>query len=127
MGIDVEIPPALAQMPVLAAHDGRRDRLEHRACGVVPPRPGIAKPELRQDVQRGRLRTAIIGRDPAQDVVFAGLGVIDEDIKITPRREGIAQGVDQLELGVGAVRGAGFPRTAGDKGIRPGGTCRASA
>jgi hypothetical protein len=54
-------------------------------------------------VQRGRKRAAIIGRDPAEDVVFAGLGVIDEDIKITPRGEGVAQGVDQLELGLGAV------------------------
>ena len=40
---------------------GRRmaRRPRARAFGVIPPRPGVAKPDLRQDMQRGRLRTAI--------------------------------------------------------------------
>ena len=59
-------------------------------------------------MQRGRHRTAIIGRDPAEDVVFAGLGVIDEDVEITPGCEGIAEGVDQLEFAIGAAPQAVF-------------------
>ena len=114
-------------MPVLASYNGRLDGLEHRALGMVPPRPGVAKPELRQDMQRGRLRTSIIGRDPAEDVVFAGLGVIDEDIKITPRGERVAQGVDQLELGVRAAPETVFLVKQCDRDIPPAGTCRASA
>ena len=108
--LDVEIPPALAQVPVLAAYNGRPDGLEHGTFGMVAPRPGVAKPDLRQDVQRGRLGTAIIGGDPAEHVVLAALGVIDEDVEITPRGERLSQGVDQLELGGPDGRGDGFPR-----------------
>ena len=97
------------------------------AFGVETPRPGIAKPELRQDMQRGRIGTSIIGRDPAEYIVLAGLGVIDENIEITPRGEGTAEGVDQLELAVRAAAKAVFLDKVGDKDTRPADTCRASA
>ena len=60
-------------------------------------------------MQRGRLRPSIIGRDPAEIVVLAALGVIDEDVKITSRGKRGTQGVDQLELGLRTASLTVFP------------------
>ena len=107
--LDVEVPPGARPGADGGLVPRRPDGLEHRALGVVTPRPRVAKPDLRQDMQRGRLGTAIIGRDPAEYVVLTGLGVVDEDVKITPGGERAAQGVDQLELAVRAAAEPVFP------------------
>ena len=65
----------------------RRERL---------PRPGIAKPELRQKVEHGRFRAAIVDRHPEQGVVGRGLGIFHEDVEIAIRVEDA--GVEKLEF-----------------------------
>src|SRR6516164_6106654 len=80
-----------------------RDRIilacnELRSHRIGFPRPGVAGPELRQYVQRGRFGRAIIDRHPLQDVVDIGFCVFDLDIEIAVFRK--HTGVDQLEFGV---------------------------
>ena len=58
------------------------DLLQHRPVGCALPRPLIAKPERRQDVQLGRLRAAIVNRDLNQDVFGRLLGVFDEHVEV---------------------------------------------
>ena len=62
-------------------------RLEPAALVAAAPTPRIAEPERGQQVQRGRLRAAIRGGDPDQDVVRPGLGILDEARRSSgPRR-----------------------------------------
>ena len=60
------------------------------------PRPRVPEPELRQEVQLGCLRTAILDRDLDQDVVGRGLGVFDEYVPIAVAVEYAR--IDQLEF-----------------------------
>ena len=46
------------------------------------PRPDVAKPKLRQDVDLGRVRPPIRNRDPHQDVDRRGLRIFDEHVEI---------------------------------------------
>ena len=73
-----------------------RDKLRPHRIGF--PRPGIARPELRQHVQHCRFARPVVDRQLDQDVVNIGLGVFDLDIEIAII--GKDAGVDQLELGV---------------------------
>ena len=62
--------------------DGRPDR-EPRAPGARIPRPGVAEPECRQQVQRRRFGPAIGQGDANQDVIGRVLHVFGEDVEIT--------------------------------------------
>ena len=46
------------------------------------PRPGVAKPECRQQVQRGGFGAPIGRRDANQDVIGPGLGILGENVPI---------------------------------------------
>ncbi len=61
------------------------------------PRPDVARPQMRQDVQRRRVGPAIVDDDAHQDVVGVGLGVVDRDVEIALLVE--QAGVDQLIFG----------------------------
>ena len=98
----VEIPPASAEVGVLGAHGRPRHDAQRGPCRGVAPRPGVAVPQVRQHVQRGRRRAPVDGRDPAQEVLRSGLGILDEHIEVAALLEGLAQRVDQLELARGA-------------------------
>ena len=58
------------------------------------PGPGVAEPERRQQVQRRRLRPAVVRGYPDQHVVFRRLRVVDEDIEVAVLVE--HAGVQQL-------------------------------
>src|SRR5262249_34296061 len=47
-----------------------------------PPGPGVAKPQMWQDMDWGRLRTTIAHFDAYADVFRARLGILDKDVKI---------------------------------------------
>ena len=49
---------------------------------VVSPRPGIAEPERREQMDRGRFRTAVMNGDLDQNVFGIGLGVFDKHIEV---------------------------------------------
>ena len=66
--------------------------------GCRPQRPGIAEPERRQQIERRRLRAAIPGRDPHQNVFRRGLRVFHEHIEIAVPIEDAR--IDQLEFRV---------------------------
>ena len=64
-------------------HTGRPDDgADHRLLlRLRPPRPGVAEPERRQHVQRGRVGAAVHGRDPDGDLLGRCLGVFNEDVE----------------------------------------------
>src|SRR6266851_4131869 len=70
------------------------DRLRLRPSS---PRPDIAKPELREDMQRCRFRAAVAGLDADANVFRVDLGILDDDIEIAVFVEHTR--VEQLELG----------------------------
>ena len=72
------------------------DALQARPVGDVAPRPLIAEPQRRQDVQFRCLRTTIVDGDLNQDVFGRVLGVFDEHVEIPILVEDA--GVEQLIL-----------------------------
>src|SRR5262249_61675548 len=46
------------------------------------PGPGVAKPQVRQDMDWGRLRTTIAHFDAYTDDFRAGLGILDKNVQI---------------------------------------------
>ena len=56
--------------------------LERRPVAAGKPRPQIAKPERRQDVQLGRIGAAIVNRDLNENVLGRFLGILDEDVEV---------------------------------------------
>ena len=62
------------------------------------PRPGVAIPQLRQYVNRRRLRPAIGHRDPAEEVLRGCLGVFHCDVEIPMRKPLFAQRIKQFVL-----------------------------
>src|SRR5437016_2748553 len=86
VGIAGAEQPALAILPVLqfdasgAGKAGGPSR--DRAAEIFSPRPGIAKPELWQDMERGGFRAAIERGDANQDVFHVRFGIFDKDIEI---------------------------------------------
>ena len=76
------------------ARDGLQGRL-----GLGPaPRPRVAEPQGRQQVDRRVLRTPVAHRDPRQQVRRPGLGVVDLHVEVPAPVE--HAGVQQLVLGV---------------------------
>ncbi len=60
------------------------------------PRPGVAKPERREQLEPGGFRPAVVDGDPDQDVVRTFFGVLEEDVEVPVVVEDA--GVDQLVL-----------------------------
>ena len=69
-----------------------------RARRIASPRPGIAEPKRREQVERCLLRAAIVHADLDQEVFWAGLRVLDEHIEVAILIEDT--GVEQLVLEV---------------------------
>ena len=86
--------------------------------GARRPRPGVAEPQCGQQVQRRLLRTGVAGPDPHQQVVRAGLGVVDADLPVPVVVEDA--GVDELVLRVvtSARRVRGREVVVGELGLR---------
>src|SRR5580704_13590468 len=59
-----------------------RKLLQGRLGCPRPPRPGIAKPQGRQDMQRCWLRTAINHADLDEEVLRSLLGIFHENIEV---------------------------------------------
>ncbi len=102
-GTLIQVPPAIPEVPVGRADHARAFPPKHWTFRGVPPRPGVAIPGVRQDVEFGGLGTSVRGGDRAEDVFLVGLGILDHDVEITPLGQGVADGVDQLELGLGTA------------------------
>jgi hypothetical protein len=101
--LDAQPPPAERRVLGL-------DRLPSRLRRVLPgararcpdvPRPRVAEPQRRQQAERSRLGAPIGHRDADQDVVAAGLRVLDGDVEVAVLVED--PGVEQLVLGLSAV------------------------
>ena len=81
----VDGEPVVAHPPVRREHGppvpAVRVQADRGLLRVVTPRPGVAVPERRQQVERRRLRPAVRGGDPDDDVLRSGLGVFDDDVE----------------------------------------------
>ena len=95
------VEKALAQLRVPRGDD-RTARVvqgfQLRARRAVVHAPGVAEPQVRQQVQRRRLRSAIDRAHPDEDVLGIDLGELDEDIEVAVLVED--PGVEQLVLHV---------------------------
>ena len=88
--------------------DGRvAGRLQHRLGRAGVPRPGVAEPRGRQDVQGFGVRAGVLHRHVHQHVAGAVLGVadLDDPVPVTVERAGVEQLVLGLEPVAGGVRG----------------------
>ncbi len=83
--------PVRAQNPVpeLGMRSARRgdsclavDRLQCRLRDVAAPRPRVAEPQRRQEVQRRRVGTAIMGRDQHHDVISGRLRILHDHVEV---------------------------------------------
>ena len=114
----VDGEPVVAHPPVRREHGppvpAVRVQADRGLLRVVTPRPGVAVPERRQQVERRRLRAAVRGGDPDDDVLRSGLGVFDDDVEEPVLVEDPRVG--QLVLG----RVATAARVLGDAGPRTG-------
>ena len=72
-----------------------------KSLPLPPPRPRVAVPESRQQMQRCILPPAIRYRDPDADIIRRRLRVFHEHVEVTALVE--ASRIDQLELGVAPV------------------------
>ena len=85
---------------------GRREQLVDAALPLVPaPRPGVAEPQLRQQVQRGGLGAVVGGRDDDADVLRPGLGVGDLHVEeaVLVEHAGVGELVLPLEPAAAGV------------------------
>src|SRR6187431_2715243 len=95
--IALTIQAKFAQLRVRELHRARALRAQARPRGVLVPAPGVAKTNLRQELQAPGLGATIDGADPDQGVVRSGLGVLDEHVEVAALVE--HPRVQQLELG----------------------------
>ncbi len=87
---------------------GRPARGADRGVG---PGPGVAEPEVGEDVQGGGGRAAVLGGDGHQDVGGGALGVLDGDVEVAILVEGAEVG--ELDLLLGRAGGARVPEELG--------------
>jgi hypothetical protein len=92
----VAVNPVTAQLLVVRLHGPVRRGRQDRPVGPVLPRPGVAEPDLRQQVEGGGVRAAVVGRDLQEQVVRPGLGVLDKDVEVATIVEDA--GVEQFVL-----------------------------
>ena len=88
--------PVVSQLGVARLHGVGRDRRDLRSRLTGLPGPGVAEPQRRHEVEGRRLRAAVGRGDPDQDVLGAGLGVLDEDVEVARPLEDA--GVGEFEL-----------------------------
>ena len=91
----LEVDDMLAELGVVN-QDVLAELLQGGFFPLVEPAPGVAKPELRQNMDLGRIGAAIAHRHLHQDVVGRRFGIFDIDVEIAVGVEDA--GVDDLEL-----------------------------
>ena len=115
--------PAHAERVVVGLDDGGALPGAQRGTrSAQVPGPRIAEPERRQQIERGGVRTSVGGGDADQDVVHAGLGVLDQDVPVAVLIEHAR--VEQLVLRRSAGRAAGSPPRDPRTERPPADTCR---
>ena len=82
-----------------------RTFMDLRPGRIPAPAPGISKPEGGQEMQSGRIRSAVGGVDPDQNVLRAGLGIFDFNIEeaIFGEHAGVLQFVFAFHFGTATV------------------------
>ena len=129
LGCAAHVEPALPERLVLDL-DGRelpggRAIAQPRAGRDVTPRPRVAVPKRRQQVQHGRFGTAVDRRDADQHVLVSRLGVLDEHVEVAVGGE--HAGIEQLELRLIAAAATILLDERGVRDTRPADTCRGTS
>ena len=78
----VAVELVAAQIAVLGGQGIGRSAANFGPVLVVAQRPGIAKPELRQHLQRRGFGAAVVDGELNEQVLRAGLGVFDEHVEV---------------------------------------------
>lgn len=94
---------ALAELLVVGLASKLANLLALRLGVVVTPGPGVAEPDVRDDVQLSSLRATVVGCHTEQKLirVIRLFGSLDEDIPVLVVLESV--GVDQVVLALGLV------------------------
>jgi hypothetical protein len=85
-----------AELLVLGQHESGAPILQRRLRNAGRPAPDVAEPDLRQDMNRSRLRPAVVDGDPHEHIVGIGLGIFDIDVEVAVVIEDA--GIDQFEF-----------------------------
>ena len=93
--VGLAVQPVRAQLRRLR-HDDVAVERQFGFAARIAPRPRVAKPQLRQHIDVGVFRTAIVDRDPDQNVRRRRLRVFGDDVEVAIGVEDA--GVEQLEL-----------------------------
>src|SRR5689334_20936123 len=97
LGRGVAVQPAFAKLRVVeldnAGAGAARGRFRYP---VLLPRPGVAKPDRRQQVQRRFVRTTVRDADADENVLDVSLRIFHNDVEVTVTVEDA--GVNQLKL-----------------------------
>ena len=101
---------------------GRRISTKLWSTLVESPRPGVAKPDRRQEVQWSGFGTAVGGFDPDQDIVRPCFGVLDRYVKVAVVVEDA--GVNQFEFKLALAAPAILLDQPGVGEFRAAGTCK---
>ena len=91
--ISIAGPMPIPRLPVRQRDPPRPIGLHLRPRGILIPRPNIAKPHMRQNMQRRGIWPTVGGGDAHAQIIYPRLGVIDGDIEIAPpiKRPGVGQ------------------------------------
>ena len=95
-----------AQMGMTNFDGARPGGRQPRFAYLALPGPGVAEPELRQQVEDGLLGAAVVDRHLHEQIFWPGLGVLDEDIEVAVVVEDA--GVQQFVLGLVLAPAATF-------------------
>ncbi len=97
VGGGIDVPMVAAELIMVGEN---RAGIDLRQAGLIEfgsPRPNVAKPELRHNVQASFFRAAIDDGDLHQHVVRVGFGVFDENVEVAVVVEDA--GIDQFVFG----------------------------
>ncbi len=72
----------ISQFRMLRGNRAALTKGQLRLLRIRLPRPGVAKPQLRQQMNRRRFRPAIVNRHPHQNLFRPGFRVFDKHIEV---------------------------------------------
>ena len=97
-GSGTDVPPPLAEHRVVGTGFAVRDLLNPVARPAAP-RPGIAVPEMGEDVNGGRLGAAVVDADAAENVIRPRFRIFHEHVEVALLAKRVFYRIEELVLG----------------------------
>src|SRR5262249_38019110 len=97
-GLTIGMEKIRAETRMLRSNRLRRGQSQRRSVAAGFPTPGVAEPDLRQQMNVRWLGAAILHRDAHQNLIRGRLRILHEDIEVAVALE--CSAVDQFVLGL---------------------------